>query len=128
MFVSCHLLILSTLVSNTIFMKIVPHKKCIYYKIHVYTLIFANKSYVNTSLAAKGALTNRLQRLQNPKWPPGGPKMAEGVWKGVHPQVFGCSKQLSPNKFFYPSTPCMRKGRDGEKREKRKRLMIIVAR
>ena len=20
--------------------------------------------------------------LQNPKWPPGGPKMAEGVWKG----------------------------------------------
>ena len=24
-------------------------------------------------------------RLQNPKWPPGGPKMAEGVWKGVHP-------------------------------------------
>ena len=24
-------------------------------------------------------------RLQNPKWPPGGPKMADGVWKGVHP-------------------------------------------
>ena len=24
-------------------------------------------------------------RLQNPKWPPGGPKMAEGVWKGVYP-------------------------------------------
>ena len=23
-------------------------------------------------------------RLQNPKWPPGGPKMAEGVWKGVY--------------------------------------------
>ena len=22
-------------------------------------------------------------RLQNPKWPPGGPKMADGVWKGV---------------------------------------------
>ena len=21
--------------------------------------------------------------LQNPKWPPGGPKMADGVWKGV---------------------------------------------
>ena len=36
----------------------------------------------NTSLAAKGALANRLQ---NPKWPPGGPKMAEGVWKGVYP-------------------------------------------
>ena len=24
-------------------------------------------------------------RLQNPKWSPGGPKMAEGVWKGVYP-------------------------------------------
>ena len=23
--------------------------------------------------------------LQNPKWPPGGPKMADGVWKGVYP-------------------------------------------
>ena len=22
-------------------------------------------------------------RLQNPKWPPVGPKMAKGVWKGV---------------------------------------------
>ena len=26
-----------------------------------------------------------LHRLQNPKWPPGGPKMADGVWKGVYP-------------------------------------------
>ena len=24
-------------------------------------------------------------RLQNPKWPPVGPKMADGVWKGVYP-------------------------------------------
>ena len=24
-------------------------------------------------------------RLQNPKWPPGGPKMADGVWKGAYP-------------------------------------------
>ena len=47
--------------------------------------------------------------------------MAEGVWKGVYPQVFGCSKQLSPNKFFDLSTPSMRKGRDrGKKREKEK--------
>ena len=23
--------------------------------------------------------------LHNPKWPPGGPKMANGVWKGVYP-------------------------------------------
>ena len=25
------------------------------------------------------------QRPRNPKWPPGGPKMADGVWKGVQP-------------------------------------------
>ena len=39
--------------------------------------------------------------------------MADGV------QAFGHSKQLSLNKFFDPSTPSMRKGRDGgEKWEK----------
>ena len=45
------------------------------------------ESEQNTSLAAKGALAHRLQRhsLQNPKWPPGGPKMADGVLKGVYP-------------------------------------------
>ena len=73
--------------------------------------------YQNTSLAAKGALAHHLQ---NPKWPPGGPKMADRVWIGVYPQVFGRSKQLSLHKFFDPSTPFMRKGRNGgEKREKR---------
>ena len=65
---------------------------------------------VNTSLAAKGALAHRLQ---NPKWSPGDPKMANGVWEGVYLQVFGRSKQLLLNKFFDPSTPSMRKGRDG---------------
>ena len=25
------------------------------------------------------------QRLQNLIWPPGGPKMADGIWKGVYP-------------------------------------------
>ena len=54
-------------------------------------------------------------RLQDPKWPPGGPKMAEGVWK-----EFGHSRKLSLNKFFDPSTPSMRKGRDGGKREEKK--------
>ena len=53
----------------------------------------------NTSLAAKGALAYRLQcrtacnalppamphHLQNPKWPPGGPKMANRVWKSIYP-------------------------------------------
>ena len=40
--------------------------------------------------------------------------MADGVWKGVQPQVIGHFKQLSLNKFFDPSTPSMRKGDDGE--------------
>ena len=34
----------------------------------------------NTTLAARGALTNHLQGQQNPKWPPGDPKMADGVY------------------------------------------------
>ena len=63
----------------------------------------------NTSLVAKGALAHRLQ---NPKWPPWGPKIADGVWKGVYSEVFGRSKQLLLNKFFDPSPPSMRKGRD----------------
>ena len=29
------------------------------------------------------SLPATLHRLQNPKWPPGGPKMTDGVWKGV---------------------------------------------
>ena len=45
--------------------------------------------------------------------PPAKSKMANGVWKGVYPKVFGRSKQLSLNNFFDPSTPSMRKD-DGE--------------
>ena len=44
--------------------------------------------------------------------------MVDRVWKGVYPKVFGRSKQLSLNKFFDPSTPSMRKGRDGGKNGK----------
>ena len=44
--------------------------------------------------------------------------MADGVWKGVYPQVLGRSRQLSLNKFFDASTPSMRKGCDGEKKKK----------
>ena len=40
--------------------------------------------------------------------------MADGVWKGVYPQILERSRQLSLNKFFDPSAPSMRKGRDGE--------------
>ena len=37
------------------------------------------KKFENTCLVAPGALAHRLQRLQNQKWPPVGPKMANGV-------------------------------------------------
>ena len=58
-----------------------------------------------------------LHCLQNPKWQPGGLKMADGVWKGAYPKVFGRSGQLLLNKFFDP--PSMRKGCEGgDKREK----------
>ena len=66
--------------------------------------------YSNTSVAAKGALTHRLQRLENPKWPLVGTKMTNEVY----PQIFGHSEQLLLDRFFYASTPSMRKGRDGE--------------
>ena len=44
-----------------------------------------------------------------------GAKMADKVWKGVYPKVFGCSCQLSLNMIFDPSTPSMREVNDGEK-------------
>ena len=47
--------------------------------------------------------------------------MADGVWKGVYPLVFGYSCQLSLNKFFDPSAPSMRKEDDGKKEKKEKR-------
>ena len=47
------------------------------------------------------------ENLKNPKWPLGGPKMADGVWKLVFPLVFGRSKRLLQNKFFHPSTPSL---------------------
>ena len=46
--------------------------------------------------------------------------MADGVWKGVVPQVLGLSCQLSLNMFFDPSTPSMRKVDDGKRKKKRK--------
>ena len=66
---------------------------------------------------ASNSLPATPQRLQNPKWPPGGPKMADGVWKGVQPQVIGHFEPLLLNKFFDPSTPSMRKVRDGEEKK-----------
>ena len=40
--------------------------------------------------------------------------MADGGGKGFQPQVIGHFEQLLLNKFFDPSTPSMRKGREGE--------------
>ena len=47
--------------------------------------------------------------------------MANVVWKVVQSQVIGRSDQLLLNNFFDPSTPSMRKGREGEERKKRKK-------
>ena len=47
--------------------------------------------------------------------------MADGVWKGVYPWVFGHSKQLLLNEFFDLSTPSMRNVDDREKKKKEKK-------
>ena len=56
--------------------------------------------------------------LQNPKLPLGGPKMAYSAQKGVYPQGFGCSCQLSQNKFFDTITPSTRKEEHRKKKKK----------
>ena len=57
-------------------------------------------------MSTKAPIQNGRQRA--PKWPTGSGK------------VFGHSGQLSLNKFFDPSTPSMRKGRDGGKKQEKK--------
>ena len=52
--------------------------------------------------------------------------MVDGVWKGVYPKIFGRSHQLFLNKFFYPGTPSKRKGRDGDKKMKKKMEEKII--
>ena len=47
--------------------------------------------------------------------------MADGVWKGVQPQVIGHFEQFSLNKFYDQSTPSLRKGDGGEKRKKKRK-------
>ena len=46
---------------------------------------FANNSWSKYQPSGTRSPPATPHRLQNPKWPPGGPKMAEGVWKGVYP-------------------------------------------
>ena len=53
--------------------------------------------------------------------------MANGAWKGVHPQVFGHSRQILQNKFFDPTTPSMRKKkRVNKKKEKNGKWEIML--
>ena len=66
-------------------------------------------------------ISNKDKNFKNPKWPPGGPKMANGVLKGVYPQVLGHFRQLSLNKFFDLRAPSMRKVDDGEEKRKKKK-------
>ena len=43
------------------------------------------KKYQPSGEGGACSLPAKPHRLQNPKWPPGGPKMADGVWKGAYP-------------------------------------------
>ena len=73
----------------------------------------------NTSLAAPGALAQRLQhRTACNTSLPNLSKMAAGAWKYVKPYVIEPSDQLLQNKIFDPRTLSMKKGRDGEEWEK----------
>ena len=79
-------------------------------------------------------LTTHLSKIadgipkKNPKWPPGGPKKANGVWRVVYHKDFVRSRQLSRNKFIDPSTPSMWKGDNGKKGGgDGKRMIKIVA-
>ena len=76
----------------TIFMAISPHTR-------IAIMAFLLK-YQPSSPGGTRSPPATPHHLLNPKWPPGGPKMADGVWKGVYPWGFGHSKQLSLNKFF----------------------------
>ena len=78
-------------------------------------------------MRSKKLLLNRLFvpstlsiRNIEPKRPPGSPKMADGVWKGVYPLIIGGSEQLSQNRLLDSKCRCMRKGCDGENGKWRK--------
>ena len=53
-------------------------------------------------------------RMSNPKQQQEGPKMAQGVLKGLQPQVIVRSHQILLNRYFNLSTTSMRKVDDGE--------------
>ena len=55
-----------------------------------------------------------------------GPKMADRVWEGVYPKIFGCSHQLWVNKIFYPRTPSMRKVDDRGNQKIGMKIMLFI--
>ena len=58
-----------------------------------------------------------LHRLQNPKWLLEVPKWPTGSWK-VSPRFLS----TYTNKFFDPSTPTMKKGRNGGETQETKKI------
>ena len=74
---------------------------------------------IDTSLVGPTALDHRLQCHTLPaksiiatRGSQNGPRDLDR--QKVYPQVFGCSHQLSLNKFFDPRSCCVRKGSNGE--------------
>ena len=80
---------------------------------------FGKKNRKNQPNGAGGtpSLPAMPHHLQNPKWPLGGRKMANRVWKGVYPLVFGA---LLLNKFFDQSTYSLKKEDDRGKIRRKK--------
>ena len=90
------------------------------------------KKRKNTSLAAPGTHSPPAMPhcLQNPKWPLGGPKMADRIWKGVYTWFLGAPINFRQTRFwsepsFYEKR--LRWRRRKKMGKKKKRLMIIVA-
>ena len=54
-----------------------------------YYLMSLSLKYQPSGEGGTRSLPAKPQSLQKPKWPPEGPEMADGVWKGVYPWVFG---------------------------------------
>ena len=86
-----------------------------YHKVIIYTSVKHIIEYQPSGTRVTYSPPATPQCLQNPNLPLGGRKMADRVWKSVHPLVFGHSHQLLQNKFFDPSTPSMRKVDNGGK-------------
>ena len=69
--------------SNFEYLKTTHTTKCMFWHLRkIKPMLVFQYWQKNISLTAKGALAHRLQ---NPKLPPGGPKLADGVWKVVYP-------------------------------------------